>query len=119
MGKRELLEAKLSLSEGELMTELGAELSRTEGFDLSKIPSAELWNKAEQWMALNRAKIVRQLCHDWKLAEKANQSLYTDPLFLATQIADIVAALHSHVPPYTVGALLAKIGITELCRGTA
>ena len=119
MEKSELLRAKLDLPDGTLLEELGAHLSRTEGLDLRKIDPAELRNKAQQWLALNTRRIMREICAKWKLAERANDARYSDALFLASQIADVVAGLHSHIPAYTVSALLAKIGISELCRGAA
>jgi hypothetical protein len=109
--------AMLKLSEAELLQDLGADISKTEGIDLGKLSPEELRNRAEKWLQLYKNKLLNQVCKEWKLDQKAKNPRYSDPLFLATSIADIVTSLHLKVSPFTVGALVAKIGLDRLCDG--
>lgn len=62
------LKLKLSHTDDDLLEEIGADLSQTEGFDLSAMKPDELRRRAERWLESQEGNFVRKICKEWKFS---------------------------------------------------
>ena len=62
------------------------------------------------------AKLRKAICEDWNYCEKMKKEQFKDATTLATAIADLISGLFLGVSPFTIAAILTKIGLDRFCE---
>ena len=104
----ELIEASCD----ELFAALGAQVAPPQALPGSL---EELVDKGRHWFGKNRERLMKLICRD-EVIETLNAS--RDDIALLIAVADLLSDALKGVAPFTVAALIVKIGLLEFCSAT-
>lgn len=100
----------LSMSETELLGEIGKELTAKLAFPLEPEENVK---RAQGWFKARVSEIRKTLCHP--TIRKILQTQSTESQ-IVIEVAKIIAGIVIDVTPIKVAALVVKLGIEELCK---
>jgi hypothetical protein len=104
----------LDMSEDDLLLEIDRELSPA-GLWIDTRPIGERVANGRKWLALRRTALTAKLCSSAARAslKEAAEGPGNGALLIA--VADMIAGVVVGISPFTVAALLIKLGLDRLC----
>jgi hypothetical protein len=63
-----------------------------------------------------RPRLYRRICTDWNLCNKLTESSFSDSIYLAALVGDIVSTTVHGLPPFLIAAILVKMGLKKFCE---
>ena len=106
----EAIEQQLSLSENDLLTQLGGELV---GPQVLPMRSGELAERAKRWMDAQRETLEEQICNSESIKQFTLAT--SDNAAIALELTKLLAGIVLPVNPVTLAVLLVKKGLSGFC----
>src|SRR5579864_1603209 len=108
------IEQLLSMSVQDIYEALGQELES--GLSLAESDPDSRRERGRRWFAKNREVLRQHLCETIIAKLVVKQPHQWDRVLLVAALADLIITLKLGISPITVGALLVKEGLADLCQ---
>jgi hypothetical protein len=102
-----------ALSEEELLFQLGTAVRPTD-FGAGRPSRGDLIRRAKQWLQAERPSIAELVCNDARIVA-FRSAKHNDEYDLFVVICDCVSSLHGGLPVATIGMLILRMGLNNLC----
>ncbi|MGA8730973.1 MAG: hypothetical protein WB608_19615 [Terracidiphilus sp.] len=106
-------EALGALSEDELLFQLGAAI-RPIDLGAGRPSRGDIVRRAKQWLQIERPSIAKLICNDARVVAFRTGD-HKDQYDLFVVVCDCVSSLHGGLPIATIGMLILRLGLNNLC----
>ena len=111
---RKVIEKFLAMDEDELYATIFLYMPEYRGTLFSQERQVEL---GKELFSTIEGELRHHLCERWRLCDKIERPEWNDMVTLVAAIGDVIATkITNEISPFTIGALLVKIGLRVFCK---